>query len=550
MLQRLLNSQAIEDKITMTLSSIVRLGFCIALLSLALPARAQELVKSAPETNVSERVRLLESELERQNAKLDQLQKTLLEQQATIQALLNKLSVSATPTETEQVRKSGLPPLTGNSETTVAITPEPQTPTIEQRLTKLEGQALKIGPVRVSGDFRLRFDGVFRSATDPSDPPLPHVQNARMRYRLRLNLDTDINPKLSFHGQLATGPINNPVTFDQDFSSITARHPLFISEAWIDYHPTKAIQLQAGRVQEVFADNSRFLFDDDIRFNGFNEKYVASFKPNGAYLSSVELRAGQYIFSNPNVAIITPGSPLARAGEIVGTAGRSANLFHQGLLANQTFNERWNSQLGADIQVYRHPNQIQLASTADGVVLLVQPGLGIALSGPLTGAGNATTTPGGAIYTAPGFQVARLTYRLNYAGFTRGDHAFPVTFNIQLARNVATGLNERDAMLAALQVGRITKRGDTSFLYVFAIKGANALISQVTDDDLGTNTGVNIRTSHFRFEYGISRKVTFQSLFFFQNSLRRSGQFPNFFVPVGDFAPTTYRVQQQIVFAF
>jgi hypothetical protein len=520
-----------------------------------LPACAQELVKSAPETNVSERVRLLESELERQNAKLDQLQKTLLEQQATIQALLDKLSAhpitTAPATEAEQVRKGGLPPLIEKAETpATAVTPEPQTPPVEQRLTKLEGQALKIGPVRVSGDFRLRFDGVFRSATDPTDPPLPHVQNARMRYRFRLNLDTDINPKLSFHGQLATGPINNAVTLDQDFSSITARHPLFISEAWIDYHPTKAIQLQAGRVQEVFADNSRFLFDDDIRFNGFNEKYVASFKPNGAYLTSLELRAGQYIFSNPNVAIITAGSPLARAGEIVGTAGRSANLFHQGLLANQTFNKRWNSQLGADIQVYRHPNQIQLASTADGVVLLVQPGLGIALSGPLTGTGNATTTPGGAIYTAPGFQVARLTYRLNYAGFTRGDHAFPVTFNIQLARNVATGLNERDAMLAALQVGRITKRGDTSFLYVFAIKGANALISQVTDDDLGTNTGVNIRTNHFRFEYGISRRVTFQSLFFFQNSLRRSGQFPNFFVPVGDFAPTTYRVQQQIVFAF
>ena len=42
---------------------------------------------NSPETNVSERVRLLESELERQNAKLDQLQKTLSEQQATIQAL-------------------------------------------------------------------------------------------------------------------------------------------------------------------------------------------------------------------------------------------------------------------------------------------------------------------------------------------------------------------------------------------------------------------------------------------------------------------------------
>ena len=71
-------------------------------------------------------------------------------------------------------------------------------------------------------------------------------------------------------------------------------------------------------------------------------------------------------------------------------------------------------------------------------------------------------------------------------------------------------------MLTALQVGRITKRGDTAFLYVFSIKGANSLISQVTDDDLGTGTGVNIRTNHFRFEYGISRKVTFQSLFFFR----------------------------------
>jgi hypothetical protein len=143
--------------------------------------------------------------------------------------------------------------------------------------------------------------------------------------------------------------------------------------------------------------------------------------------------------SNPNVAIITPGSPLARAGEIVGTTGRSANLFHQGVLFNQTFNERWSDQFGGDIQLYRNPNQIQLASTADGVVLLVQPGLGLALSGPLTGTGNATTTPGGAIYTAQGFQVARLTYRLNYAGFEKGDHKFPVVFNLQLARNVATG---------------------------------------------------------------------------------------------------------------
>jgi hypothetical protein len=119
-----------------------------------------------------------------------------------------------------------------------------------------------------------------------------------------------------------------------------------------------------------------------------------------------------------------------------------------------------------------------------------------------------------------------------------------------MARNVATGLNERDAMLASVQLGRITKRGDSSFLYVFSIKGANSLISQVTDDDLGTGTGVNIRTNHFRFEYGIAKKVTLQSLFYFQRELSNSGQFPNFFVPLGAFAPRTYRIQQQLVFSF
>jgi hypothetical protein len=115
---------------------------------------------------------------------------------------------------------------------------------------------------------------------------------------------------------------------------------------------------------------------------------------------------------------------------------------------------------------------------------------------------------------------------------------------------MGTGLNERDAMLAAAQLGRITKRGDLAFLYVFSIKGANALISQLTDDDLGTGSGVNIRTHHFRFEYGIARKVTFQSLLFIQDALRSSGQYPNFFVPVNAFAPRQYRFQQQLVFTF
>ncbi len=498
-------------------------------------------VSEASDAKLNERLVALEEELRQQNKMLTEMRALVADQQRVITALAAK----ATSSEL----KNGEPK---DVETTVQAS-QNKTPTLEDRVKKVEDKVLAIGPFRLSGDFRLRFDGIFRKA-DPTPPvgfaPLTHQQNARMRYRLRLNLDTDVDSKLSFHSQLATGPINNSLTIDQDFGETTTRHPFFINEAWIDYHPKKTIQLQAGRVQEVFADNSRFLFDDDVRFNGFNEKYSFVFKHNGLKVSSLELRAGQYIFSNPNVAIVTAGSPLAQAGAVVGSTGRNANLFHQGLLVNQKFNDRWSSQFGGDIQLYRNPNQIQLASTVNGVALIVQNGLGITLSGPLTGTGNATTTSGGAIYTARNFQIARVTYRLNWAGFQSGGRAYPVTFNFQAARNVGISLRERNALLASLQIGKVTQRGDMAFLYVFAIKGANALISQVTDDDLGTNSGVNIRTNHFRFDYGLSKKISLQSLLYIQNELRNSGDFPNFFVPLNAFTPRQYRLQEQIVFSF
>ena len=485
-------------------------------------------------------------DIEALKTKIDQLILLVERQQRAMAEMEKRLdSVEAKPqfaasAASLQVRESTATITTSNNLDSVS-----QAAPVEARIQKVEEQLLKLGPIRLSGDFRLRFDAILRKATEAPDPPLAHVQNARMRYRLRLNMDTDISPMLSFHGQLSTGPINNALTQDQDFTSTVAHQPFFITEAWIDYHPNRSIQLQGGRVQEVFADNSRFLFDDDVRFNGFNERY--SF---GKGNTTIELRAGQYWFSNPNVAVITAGSPLATAGAEIGKAGRSANLFHQGVLWNQKFNERWSQQLGTDVQVFREPNQIQLASTAAGVAFIVQPGLGLVLAGPMTGTGNATTTPGGAVYTAEDFHVGRITYRLSHSGFRAGEHAYPIAFNLQGSRNFGTDANERDAMLVALQAGRPTKRGDMSFLYVFSIKGANSIISQLTDDDLGTGTGVNLRTHYFRWELGLARKVTLQSLVFVQRELRNSGQFPNFFVPLGAFTPRQHRFQEHLVFSF
>jgi putative porin len=521
----------------------------VILAILCFDARGQNSSNNEPPKSTGPSQPARTTEVEELRSRIDQLVLLVERQQQTLTEMQKKIkdigaAKDLAGTASLKAETKGESARNESSTETKSVT-QGQSKSIEERVQKVEEQVLKVGPIRFGGDFRFRFDTILRKATEPPEPALAHAQNARMRYRLRLNMDSDISPIVSFHGQLSTGPINNGLTNDQDFTSTVAHQPFFISEAWIDYHPMKTIQLQGGRVQEVFADNSRFLFDDDIRFNGFNERFTF-----GHGSTNLELRAAQYWFSNPNVGVITAGSPLARAGDEVGTIGRSSNLFHQGLLVNTTFNKRWSQQVGGDVQVFREPNQIQLASTADGVVFIVQPGLGLVLSGPMTGTGNATTTPGGAIYTAEDFHVARLTYRLNNAGFNWADHAYPIAFNIQVARNYGTDQRERDAMLAALQIGKPVKRGDMSFLYVFAIKGANSIISQLTDDDLGTNTGVNLRTHYFRWELGLAKKVTLQSLLFVQRELRNSGDFPNFFVPLGAFAPRQYRFQEHLVFSF
>ncbi len=424
--------------------------------------------------------------------------------------------------------------------------------TIQAQPARGETASRSLEPLRFGGDLRLRLDGILRSAynsTDPGRSSMPHAQNIRGRYRFRFNMDADVNPAVSFHAQLTTGQVNNPLTLDQDFTATTVHHAFLVNEAWVDIRPRKGIYIQGGRVQEVFADNLRFLFDDDITFNGFNERYSLEFGRSATGFRRIEFRAGQYVFSNPNIAVVT-ASNLGLAGAVIGSTGRAAQMFHQGLILEQALTSKATQQFGADIQAFRNPSQIQFASTAAGLPVMVQNGLGITLSGPIAGSGNATTTPGGAIYSARNFQVARLTYRLDYTGLKSARQEYPITLNLQLARNVGTGQPERDALLANLKIGRVSKRGDYSFLYTFGIKGANSMISQFTDDDFGTATGVNIRTHYFRFDLGLAKGIQLQNLLFIQNALRNSGQFPNFFVPLGGYAPRQYRFQEQIVFVF
>ena len=71
------------------------------------------------------------------------------------------------------------------------------------------------------------------------------------------------------------------------------------------------------------------------------------------------------------------------------------------------------------------------------------------------------------------------------------------------------------------------------------------MIAQVTDDDLGTTTGVNIRTHLIRVDLGLNKFLEWDNKFFIQDPVRGSDPARNLFVTVPAGANTSYRLQSE-----
>jgi type II secretory pathway pseudopilin PulG len=467
--------------------------------------------------NAAEEIQSLRQQLAQQRAQIEQLRSRLDEQGKVLDRL-----AQGVPAAAQQV--------------VAAVAPAKPAPASD---------AKSVDGFQFSGDFRLRLDSVTRTGNDVAAP----VQNVRGRYRLRLNIDKDLDPRFRFHMQLSTGPFNNPGTADQDMGGITARHPFSIAEAYVDFRPNSKVTLRGGRAAEVFADSMRFLWDDDQRFNGFSQTMALPLAKNTLGFTSVELRAGEYILSNPAIYILPASSPFVSAGYQTGQKVRGADLFHPGIVVKGNLGSRWSHQIFGGVELYRNPNQIQLASTAAGFPVLVSGTLGLTLSGPLPGTGNATTTPGGAIYAAPSFHVSHLGYRLERKALNIGAREMPAWLDFQVSRNHGAA-SLRDAFMASANLGNVAKRGDVRALYQFSIKDANSMISQFTDDNLGTGSGVNIATHAIRFDLGLTRFLQWQNILFIQNQRRASNPSEQFFVPLGRGANATVRYQSQLAFTF
>jgi hypothetical protein len=311
---------------------------------------------------------------------------------------------------------------------------------------------------------------------------------------------------------------------------------------------------------EVFADDSRFLFKEEIRFDGFQEIVRHSFESHPLGITSIEFRGGQYVLTNPNLPVLpsakacsasTPPAACAylNAGYAPGSNLRDADLFHQGFVITGNLKSGWRHRFTGDLQLWRNQNQIALAATAAGYGVVLNSSPGLALAGPITGTGTATTTPGGAIFTAGHFQIAHINYQIGYGGLKIRDREMPLTFDLHASRNLGAGFL-RDAVMGIASLGEARKAGDVRMLYAYALKDGNSMISEVTDDYIGSLSGVNIKTHEIRFDLGLTKFLTWENYLYMINPRRPSDPALHFYVPVPSGANTQYRVQSQLQFKF
>jgi len=516
---------------------------------------------------------ILKQQLARQQEQIEQLRAALEEQKQMLErALQSPPGATAQAANLGQVASLSptLPSAAKSVEANPALAPTPalgSDPVTQQQMesyTKKVDQLDKavgtlnkgLAGFKFSGDFRLRSDSIFRSSKSVAGP----AQNVRARYRLRFNVDRAVSDQIDTHLQLSSGPFNNPLTYDSDFNGTVTRGSILLSEAWGDFHPNKNFSFRGGKLSEVFADNARFLIDDDVRLNGFQE--IAKTQTTSSSLGKVtfEVRAAQYIFTNPNVQVLptaaqcSGASPPANcayvsAGFEPGQKVPSTNLFDQGFVVTASTSDNVTHQVTANFELWRNPNSIQLASLASGFPLLGNSYYGVTLSGPIGGAGNATTTKGGAIFTADNFRIGQVVYRLDYRGWKTHRQGFPVSLELHAAKNFGADFYD-NALMGQISAGETKKFGDVAFKYGFFYKQANSMISQLTDDDVGTGTGVNLRTHMIRFDIGFNKFMAWQNLLFIQNELAGDDPARNFFVNLQRGTGTQYRYQSQLQFTF
>jgi len=143
----------------------------------------------------------------------------------------------------------------------------------------------------------------------------------------------------------------------------------------------------------------------------------------------------------------------------------------------------------------------------------------------------------------------RGAFNLNYSGRMFRGHNYPFQLFLQGTHNTKASI-ENNGFMGGFAFGQTARLGDMQFQYQYFRKEANSFVSQFTDDDIGSGSGVNLKGHEIRVNFGLTRFLAWENRLYIQNGIAVNNPTINFFVPLQQGYRTQYRVHSQFVFTF
>jgi hypothetical protein len=315
--------------------------------------------------------------------------------------------------------------------------------------------------IRFGGDFRSRYEGFYQDDTPTRN---------RVRFRLRLRFDTEINEDAALHLQLASGDPGTPVSTNQTFTEFFQPKPISIDRAYVAYNPRSApaITLGLGKFNAP-QTTTQLVFDDDLNFEGGWEQ--VSWTPReGAEVTLIGLQTAL------NERSVSEDSyMLGGIGEVTVTMGRHSILFSA---ANYT----WGNE-----------DQIAVASAGGPLESILTNSVRRGPTGTVVGYSSQFNVVD---------LIAEGTLRTNRP-------AYPLRVLVEFARNTQAVTDRDSGVWFELAYGSPRASGTWSAEYVHGWSEQDVTPSAFVHSDLpGTNVRSHILETSYVLKTGFSIDTT------------------------------------------
>ncbi|MGI8918021.1 MAG: putative porin [Pyrinomonadaceae bacterium] len=497
------------------------------------PARSNE-----PKDEAA-RLSALEEAVRDQHNQLEALRRLMIEQQETIKLLTARLVAPGNANAETAPMPPALNP--NNSEVSVAAA---QTPSVEDRLKKVEGRISEIGAIKFSGDIRLRSESFFglsnnlASGNNPAALGNELSARHRMRVRARLAMRGSIGDEFDWGLRVATGSFADNISTNQTLTDFYNRKPFGLDQAFITYKPKAApgLRLQGGKFEPPWSF-TELTIDSDLMIEGFNESYTQNFK--GSKLRELSFVAWQSPFLERNSAFVRnadgtvniersrrDGRDLALfGGQVRARFEPSSKVALTLSLADLYFS---GTQFISPVQVFGSQLQLPITITIPATANTPAQTITTQVSIPrdflvagnanlgLTNASNNATNRDGRL--ASGFNLVDLLAKLELKHSKR----WPVTVFLNFVTNtrvrdvVTAGPggadlilpnNERHGFWGEVQVGSTRARGDMQLGYTFMRIEKDAVLTPFNMSDITQQS--DMRGHRMQFSYAADPRVTF-----------------------------------------